>query len=223
MPRILTPNDVSDFRNRLCDVACDLFAEVGQAGFNMRELAKRLGVSAMTPYRYFDDKDTILSEVRARAFAGFADWLEDQHARFPGRDGLARAYAQFVLEHQAQYRLMFDLTQPQGHGLPALLEAEWRVRAAISRFANDAVDDPDLSGLVLWSALHGVASLHLAGKLSGGEFESVLARTIRPLASASKCAASTESRANQADAAVADFTAAIELARFRSNRLADNR
>lgn len=176
MPRILTPTDVTDFRNRLCDVASNLFAEVGQAGFNMRELAKRLGVSAMTPYRYFDDKDAILSEVRARAFACFADWIEQQR----GRDGLARAYARFAIEYQAQYRLMFDLAQPQTLCLPAQREAELRARAAIARYAGDAVagrmvaEDPELSGLVLWSTLHGIASLFLSGKISDDEFESIL-------------------------------------------------
>ena len=68
MPRITTPADVTEFRNRLCEVAAQLFAEKGYEGFNMRELAGRLGISTMTPYRYFKDKEAILSEVRARAF-----------------------------------------------------------------------------------------------------------------------------------------------------------
>ena len=38
----------------------------------MRELASALGVSPMTPYRYFRDKDDILAAVRARAFDRFA-------------------------------------------------------------------------------------------------------------------------------------------------------
>ena len=47
MPRILTPSDIAQFRSRLCDVAAALFAEQGESGFNMRELAKQLGVDGV--------------------------------------------------------------------------------------------------------------------------------------------------------------------------------
>ena len=42
----------------------------------MRQLAAELGVSPMTPYRYFADKDAILAAVRARAFNRHAEALE---------------------------------------------------------------------------------------------------------------------------------------------------
>src|SRR5262249_16516969 len=128
MPRILTPADIAEFRGRLCDVAATLFAELGDEGFNMRELARRLGVSAMTPYRYFKDNDSILPEVRPRAFAALAHALEEAQAR-----GLSpsRTYAQFALQHPAQYRLMFAMG-PGPAGLPALSLCEQKVCAAFA-------------------------------------------------------------------------------------------
>ena len=42
----------------------------------MRQLAAELGVSPMTPYRYFEDKDDILAAVRANGFNRFAEALE---------------------------------------------------------------------------------------------------------------------------------------------------
>ena len=42
----------------------------------MRQLAAELGVSPMTPYRYFEDKDAILAAVRATAFNRLAEALE---------------------------------------------------------------------------------------------------------------------------------------------------
>jgi len=76
MPRILSQSDVADFRERLCVAATRMFDARGPEGFTMRELAAELGVSAMTPYRYFKDKEDILAAVRARAFNRFADALE---------------------------------------------------------------------------------------------------------------------------------------------------
>ncbi|QJX03351.1 TetR/AcrR family transcriptional regulator [Alcanivorax sp. IO_7] len=42
----------------------------------MRQIAAEMGVSPMTPYRYFRDKDEILALVRAAAFNQFAENLE---------------------------------------------------------------------------------------------------------------------------------------------------
>ena len=76
MPRVLKRANGSDFRDRMRRVAAEMFAELGADGFKMRELAKRLGVSAMTPYRYFESKGEILASVRAHGFARLADQLE---------------------------------------------------------------------------------------------------------------------------------------------------
>ena len=65
MPRVLSQADVADFRDRLCEAAERLFAEHGPEAVTMRQLAAELGVSPMTPYRYFRDKDDILEIGRA--------------------------------------------------------------------------------------------------------------------------------------------------------------
>ena len=97
MPRVLTETDIVGFRERLCELATRIYVERGPANFNMRLLAAELGVSAMTPYRYFKDKDEILSAIRARAFGRFADQLERAtgdtgHAAGKKRRGGARLY-----------------------------------------------------------------------------------------------------------------------------------
>jgi AcrR family transcriptional regulator len=190
MPRILTPTDVAEFRNRLCEVGAQLFAEMGFEGFNMRELARRLGVSAMTPYRYFKDKESILTEVRVRAFAHFADWLEEQLSASDADDAnaLSRAYAQFAIQEQTRYRLMFDLNQPQSSALPALAAQERRARNILVAHAHAMAGgslvngDPELRGLILWSALHGITALYLAGKLSSQDFDRALSHAVRVFA-----------------------------------------
>src|SRR5471030_1205990 len=76
MPRVLSETDVADFRDRLCEAAEKLFAEKGPDAVTMRQLATELGVSPMTPYRYFKDKDDILAAVRVSGFDRFSDALE---------------------------------------------------------------------------------------------------------------------------------------------------
>jgi AcrR family transcriptional regulator len=185
LPRILTPADVAEFRNRICEVGAQLFAEQGFEGFNMRELARRVGVSSMTPYRYFKDKEAIMSEVRARAFARFADWLEE-HLSAPDTDNntLSRAYAQYAIQEQTQYRMMFDLAQPASSTLPALTAEERRVRNVMTAHLRALADrdlisgDPEVLSLIVWSVLHGATALYLAGKLSSQDFDQALSQAI---------------------------------------------
>ena len=68
MPRVLSDEAVGEFREKLVDAAERLFGQHGLEAVTMRQLAAELGVSPMTPYRYFADKDAILAAVRARAF-----------------------------------------------------------------------------------------------------------------------------------------------------------
>src|SRR5215472_1307438 len=145
MPRVLTESDVADFRERLCDAASRLFAARGREAFTMRELAAELGVSAMTPYRYFRDKDEILAAVRARAFDRFADALEEAIAT-PGNAvakaaAVGDAYVKFALGEPASYRLMFDLSQPDEEDYPELVEATTRAPLTMTDYVRVLVDE----------------------------------------------------------------------------------
>jgi len=176
MPRLLTDTDVAGFRERLIAAAEHLFAEHGPDGVTMRQLASALGVSPMTPYRYFKDKDAILAAVRASGFARFASALEAETA--DTSDGVdrsratGRAYVRFALENPDAYRLMFDLTQPNEAEYPELVEASARARASMIRHAEglvtagEAQGDPKMIAHILWANLHGGLVLQLAGKLS---------------------------------------------------------
>ena len=176
MPRVLTESDVADFRERLCEAAERLFAEHGPEGVTMRQLASELGVSPMTPYRYFKDKEAILSAVRTAAFNRFADALE---AAFDGETeplarsaAVANAYVRFAESETAAYRLMFDLMQPDEGDYPELVEAGERARRTMTRHIEGLIEagllkgDPNMIGHIFWSALHGSLVLQFAGKLS---------------------------------------------------------
>ena len=173
MPRILSQSDVADFRERLCVAATRMFDTRGPEGFTMRELAAELGVSAMTPYRYFKDKEDILAAVRARTFNRFAEALEGAltvEAEQPG--AVYRAYVAFAFGEPAAYKLMFDLTQPDENLYPDLVKANARARATMTDYVQLMIDadkfegDAGLIGHVFWAVLHGAIVLKLAGKLT---------------------------------------------------------
>jgi len=191
VPKVLTDIDIETFRERLCDVAEQMFAAHGPDGVTMRQLAAELGVSSMTPYRYFKDKDAILAAVRRRAFTRFAEAMEegwDEEVR-SGGGHTGRPYLDFALSNPSAYRMMFDTYQPTFHEYPDLLAAMERARTTMAsgwrRLAEGGKfnGDPALTGHLHWSAMHGAVMLELAGLLRPPlDARALVAPTIEALA-----------------------------------------
>lgn len=185
MPRSLSEQDIADFRDRLCDVAEGLFADHGPDAVTIRQLASALGVSAMTPYRYFADKDAILAAVRARAFDRFAQAMEAIRDvdpttwRYPGQ-----AYVDWALAHPQAYKLMFDVNQPTFGDHPILLKAMERARGTMATGlkGNPNIKEADIPLMAhsFWSAMHGPIMLQLAGLLSPAMDAHALAEATLP-------------------------------------------
>lgn len=199
MPRVLSDTDVADFRERLCEAAERLFAERGPDAVTMRQLAAELGVSPMTPYRYFEDKDDILAAVRANGFNRFAEALESARNGAEGAPArgaaVGEAYVTFALDHPHSYKLMFDFNQPHAEKYPELVAAGQRAQRTMTGYVEDALaeglmsGDPEQIGLMFWAAIHGAVILELAGMLPPGGarqlyrgLDSTLVRGMRPRA-----------------------------------------
>lgn len=179
MARELTTDDVAEFRDRLCTVAEGLFAEHGPHQVSIRQIASAMGVSAMTPYRYFKDKEEILAAVRTRGLHHFAEVIE--RAR-EGTQGGARskalavrnAYLDFAFGNPNCYKLLFDLYQPEEEGYPPLLEAAARARDTMSAYVLDLIAEGVMSGdaeeigQLFWASTHGAVVLEMAQKLPAG-------------------------------------------------------
>lgn len=192
MPRVLTSTDLADFREKLISAATNIFGERGREGFTMREVAGALGVSAMTPYRYFKDKEEILAAVRAAAFDRFSDALEGAFAGAADPEdrsnAVGHAYVDFAFREPSSYKLMFDMTQPEETTYPELAKATTRARRTMTGYVRGLVDagllagDPVLIGHVFWASLHGAVVLQLAGKLdSECDFNTILHESFRAL------------------------------------------
>lgn len=191
MPKVLSTADIAGFRERLCDAAERQFGAHGLEGVTMRALAADLGVSPMTPYRYFKDKEEILAAVQARAFDRFAKALEASANTDPVRfaRNASNAYVRFAFENPEAYRLMFDIAQPDQDKYPDLCAAAERARKTMTGYVRALVDagflegDPELIGHVYWATTHGLVMLKLANKLSPNlSFEAIGAEATRALA-----------------------------------------
>lgn len=175
----LQPDEISEFRDRLCDAALELFAEHGYDGFTLRALGDALDCSPTTPYRYFRDKGDIFSAVCARAFAELCSAQEA--ARIGVRDewdgirAQGRSYVAFSRANPHAYRVMFDLRETsrtrdllEREGQLEPVRRSWALLRAAFVTAADAGElsgDPERLAFSFWASIHGVMSLELSGHL----------------------------------------------------------
>jgi AcrR family transcriptional regulator len=175
----LRPDEIESFRERLCEVAMQTFADDGYEAVTLRGLAEKLGCSHATPYRYFADKQEIFAAVCALGFDRFADALE-RAARATGDPeervrALGRAYFRFATTQPHAYRIMFELRESAAESQARYKLKEIRSWQALYQAVELAVQtgvlagDPDVIAHQMWAGLHGLVSLHLAGKLSLGK------------------------------------------------------
>ncbi len=169
----LTSAERDDFRARAILASTRLLAERGPERLSMRAVATELGVSAMTPYRYFENKEHLIALVRASAFRRFADQQEEAFAAGGAVSQtlkrLGLAYVGFALEEPDAYRIMFQ--QSRGAGRPEVDREAFRgisyLIQTVERGVADGVysGDPQTLAQLKWATIHGIVSLHLAGKL----------------------------------------------------------
>ena len=176
MPRVLSQEAVGEFREKLIDAAERLFAQRGLEAVTLRQLAAEIGVSPMTPYRYFADKNAILAAVRARAFTRHAEaleaaWAAHQDDPIGASNAVGEAYVAFAFAHPEAYKLMFDISQPDETDYPEFMAAAERSRRTMTRHleglaaAGQFDGDPGLVGHMYWAALHGPIMLAFSNKL----------------------------------------------------------
>ncbi len=180
----LTPEEIDGFRDSLCTAALGLLAEGGTDAVTMRALARVVGCSHTTPYRYFDSKQAIIVAVQQRCFEAFADFQEKNlPSDLNARDrlyALAENYVRFAEENRAAFRVMFDLEADptaESEELIAAIQRSWKI---LSTTVATAIDEGLLEGrvkqttFILWSSLHGLTALNQAGRLGDGVAETLL-------------------------------------------------
>ena len=176
MRPVLTDEEIAAFRADVCRVAEVLFARHGVEGVTMRQIAAELGCSSTTAYRYFENKEEILTAVRVAAFNRFCEVIEratgsSSDPRSSARN-VGQAYLDFALQSPDAYRMMFDVSQAEVAGHAEVNEALARAHRAMTGYLTPLIDagvvrgDPHTLGQMLWASAHGLVMLRLSGIVS---------------------------------------------------------
>ncbi|MFD8060050.1 TetR/AcrR family transcriptional regulator [Streptomyces cyaneofuscatus] len=165
-----------DLRAACLRAARELLEEDGSAGLSLRAVARRAGVSATAPYRHYADREALVSAVAAEGYRELAGSLAQAHPAPSTPDELAAvavAYVRFALGHPALFRAMFaEPCDPTSAERVAATEAiSQYVRTIVGATFPDA--DAGALSTTVWALVHGLAFLHLDGKLDTSTPEAV--------------------------------------------------
>ena len=168
-----------DLRSELLRTSRELLDEAGPSALSMREVARRAGCTHQAPYHYFANREAILAALVCEGFDELADRLAVAHDGLGSADlhavlvASGNAYVEFALRRPGVFRVMFrpDVCDPER--FPEVVQAGQRARRELARLAKAVMGDGAQveAEVLIWSGVHGLASLLLDGPLAG-EFSS---------------------------------------------------
>ncbi len=168
-----------DLRRALIDATATLITEHGPAGFSLRKVASRAGVSPSAPSHHFGSTRGLLTAVAIEGFERLIDRFEAIDARLDPHPRLvahARAYVDLGITAPGHMAVMFrrDLVDATAAGYVAVAPRSFDLIAGAVADALGDVEGADIecATKTIWSTCHGIASLYPA---SGPSLEDDLA------------------------------------------------
>ncbi|HEV7677958.1 MAG TPA: TetR/AcrR family transcriptional regulator [Candidatus Dormibacteraeota bacterium] len=157
-----------DLRAACVRAAMELLDEGGETALSLRAVARRVGVSPAAPYRHYPDREALVSAVAAVGYRELAEQLAAAHPSPSTPEQMASvaiAYVQFALERPALFRIMFGepCDRDNDERVAATAAVSLYLREIVVRSFPDA--DPESLATAIWALVHGLAFLHLDGKL----------------------------------------------------------
>ncbi|MCZ8376979.1 MAG: TetR/AcrR family transcriptional regulator [Beijerinckiaceae bacterium] len=172
------PYHHGNLKTALVEAGLALLEERGLGDLSLREIAARVGVSHTAPKNHFGSLKGLLTAIAAEGFRRHAAALE---AGLKPADGpierlqaAAEGYVRFARENPALFRLMFsgDLCDFNDPDLTAAASASYGI---LARLAGQLEAGPADAGhrqtrmeTLLWSLVHGYATLANEGQLATG-------------------------------------------------------
>jgi AcrR family transcriptional regulator len=171
-----------DLRQALLHAAREMLEEQGPSSLGLREIARRLGVSAPSAYHHFKS----LGDIAVALVEQGARELSTKLGAVPNGNGLlsrtGEAYVEFASKNPALYRLMFGegLTEETRRNTAMIDLRNTAFHIIRSRLENH-VSPADLNSgaLFLWSLVHGASLLLIDRQFDTGNRKLAIRRVLQ--------------------------------------------
>ncbi len=167
------PYHHGNLKNELLEAGIDIISKEGESNFSLRKVAALCGVSHAAPYGHFQNKDELLSEMRAYVTAQFMETLENAVRTGCCADGaelllqIGKAYVLFFLHHPQYYSFLFSqpcmkidlsMSGDGGDDFPPFRLFRDAAQNALKKagFPENRIQDAVIS---MWALVHGLSSI----------------------------------------------------------------
>ncbi len=171
----------AELKTRLLEAAAGLLDEEGPSGLSLREVARRAGVSHAAPYNHFANKEALLATLAVDGWRALDQSMQDAQQMaspdpFEQLVATGLGYLRYALRHPASYKLMLQREFAAPDIAEELMDCSTspfeRLLAAVRALRSQqgfSLDEGEVNtdGLVLWSLVHGMASLSIDAGLEG--------------------------------------------------------
>ncbi|MFD7156012.1 TetR/AcrR family transcriptional regulator [Kribbella sp. NPDC059898] len=150
-------------RELILRTARELAEADGWDAVTTRRLAEAVDYSQPVLYGHFKNMNAIADAVALQGIAEMTDVLR-RARESGGLRALAHAYLDYAADHPAVYEAMFVRPTALSFGTP---DSPAALKSAFDQFiaAVEPAADPETLAEVLWSSLHGQATLNRTGRL----------------------------------------------------------
>ncbi len=170
-----------ELRSGILAAAREIASTEGWQAVTIRKIAGLIEYSPPVIYEYFGSKDEILLELMRMGYAQQLETIEAAGRAASGPEetllGIARAWMDFAIESPDLYQVMYGLggvsfpvTELRQEG-EKIGDAVGKVVGEILRKNGGEMDDVGGKVVLLWSAMHGLVALTMAGRIPGGQQE----------------------------------------------------
>lgn len=165
-----------DLRRAFLDAARELFLTEGYEQVTLRKIAERTGYTHAALYSHFKDKQEIVTALSEEGFLLLLGSLRTVEMTDPivAIHETARAYWRFASTHPNYYRIMFLLESfpvdkfmviDDTNGDRAYQHILQLIQRAQACGRLESTENPHVVAHIVWSRLHGLASLMLSERL----------------------------------------------------------
>jgi AcrR family transcriptional regulator len=188
-------------KDRIFSAARTVLEEEGIVGLSMRRIAQESGMSPMSLYRHFADKDALLNALMADGLTAWGERVRAIPAKAPLQwlERLTDEFLSFALEEPHRFDAAFFLPAPKARQYPDDFAAGRSPVIAMTVAKIDQAraegllgDTQSLDAALTLSALaQGLISMHRARRFSGDAefvtlYRSVTRKTLKSLLSLPK-------------------------------------
>ena len=166
-----------ELSKKILDAAMELFTQQGFEQTSIRNIAKKIEYSPTTIYIYFKDKDAIFHALHQQGFEvlnlkmGILMYVQNPMERLKA---MGKVYIDFALENPSLYELMFISNAPLME-IDSDEDKDWLEGSNAFSFLKSTLkecrengyfpqQDLEATSFVVWSAMHGMVSLHIKNR-----------------------------------------------------------